>query len=198
MNTKIIAEHLYLVLMSVCCSAIVGLPLGILAYLHQPIRNAVLWVSELLQTIPALSLLGLVMLLIGAGKTTVIIGLVLYSLLPIVHNTFLGLENISPGIKEAALGMGMSKFDRLISVELPLAFPIIFAGIRIATITSVGVAVFANTVGGGGLGGIINQGIRTQNMRLILWGTLSLMVMAIIFDGGMALVEKRLNKRTMF
>ncbi len=123
-----------------------------------------------------------------------IIGLVLYSLLPIVHNTYLGLENINPGIKRAARGMGMTKMDRLFSVELPLAFPIIFTGIRIATVTSIGVAVFATSVGGGGLGSIIYQGIRTQNMKLILSGTLSLMAMAIIFDGGMALIEKRLNR----
>ena len=196
MSMQIVLEHLYLVLMSVLASAIVGLPLGICAYLYRPARKLVLMVSELLQTIPALALLGLVMLVFGAGKGTVIIGLVLYSLLPIVHNTFLGLDNIDPAIKEAAYGMGMSQMDRLGNVELPLAFPMIFTGIRIATVTSVGVAVFATSVGGGGLGTIINQGIRTQNMQLILSGTLTLMAMAVIFDGGMALIEKRLNKRT--
>lgn len=196
MSIKIVLEHLYLVLMSVLLSTVVGLSLGILAYLYRPARKVVLWISELLQTIPALALLGMVMILLGAGKGTVIIGLVLYSLLPIVHNTFLGLENINPGINEAAHGMGMSARDRLLSVELPLAFPMIFTGIRIATVTSVGVAVFATSVGGGGLGSVINQGIRTQNIQLILYGTLTLMAMAVIFDGGMALIEKRLNRRT--
>jgi osmoprotectant transport system permease protein len=105
------------------------------------------------------------------------------------------LETIDPGIKRAARGMGMSKMDRLFSVELPLAFPMIFTGIRIATVTSVGIAVFATSVGGGGLGSIINQGIRTQNMKLIARGTLSLMAMAVIFDGAMAWIEKRLNRR---
>ncbi|NLC25575.1 MAG: ABC transporter permease [Fastidiosipila sp.] len=194
MNTQIILEHLYIVVISLIFSVGVGVPLGIVTYLSQPLRQPLLWISEILQTIPALALLGLVMLVIGAGKTTVIIGLVLYSLLPIVHNTYLGLENINPGIKRAARGMGMTKMDRLFSVELPLAFPIIFTGIRIATVTSIGVAVFATSVGGGGLGSIIYQGIRTQNMKLILSGTLSLMAMAIIFDGGMALIEKRLNR----
>ncbi|MGI6169723.1 MAG: ABC transporter permease [Christensenellales bacterium] len=195
MNIEIVWEHLYIVLMAVIFSVMVGLPLGILAYFVQPVRKVVLWATELLQTVPALALLGMVMLLLGAGKATVIVGLVLYSLLPIVHNTFLGLENINPGIKEAAQGMGMSRWDRLISVELPLAFPLIFTGIRIATVTSVGVAVFATSVGGGGLGTIINQGIRTQNMQLILYGTLTLMAMAVIFDVGMAQIEKRLNKK---
>ena len=146
-------------------------------------------------TIPALALLGMVMLVVGAGKTTVIIGLLLYSLLPIVHNSYIGLAQIDPAIKRAARGMGMSKFDRLFAVELPLAFPLIFTGIRIATVTSVGIAVFATSVGGGGLGTLINQGIRTQNIQKILSGTLSLMAMAVIFDAVMAWIEKRLNKR---
>ena len=197
MTMKIVLEHLYLVFMSVLFSTAVGLPLGIFAYLNRPARKVVLWASEVLQTIPALALLGMVMVLFGAGKPTVIIGLVLYSLLPIVHNTFLGLDNINPGIKEAARGMGLSKWDRLFSIELPLAFPMVFTGIRIATVTAVGVAVFATSVGGGGLGAIINQGIRTQNMRLIFSGTLTLMAMAVVFDAGMALIEKRMNRHAI-
>ena len=195
MNTKILLEQLFIVFASVIVSIAAGLPLGVMAYLYRPLRKPILWISELLQTVPALALLGLVMLVVGAGKTTVIIGLLLYSLLPIVHNTYLGLETIDQGIKRAARGMGMSRLDRLFSVELPLSFPMIFTGIRIATVTSVGIAVFATSVGGGGLGSIINQGIRTQNMKLILSGTLTLMAMAVIFDGEMALIEKRLNKR---
>lgn len=196
MTAKIVLEHLYLVFLSVLFSTAVGLPLGIFAYLYPPARKTVLWTSELLQTVPALAMLGMVMVLFGAGKTTVIIGLVLYSLLPIVHNTFLGLENIGHGIKEAARGMGLSKWDRLFSIELPLAFPMVFTGIRIAIVTSVGVAVFATSVGGGGLGSVINQGIRTQNMQLILFGTGTLMAMAVLFDGGMALIERKLNRRS--
>ena len=194
MNTKIILEHLYLVFMSVILSIGLGLPLGVMAYFHKSVRKPILWISELLQTIPALALLGMVMMVLGAGKATVITGLLLYSLLPIVHNTYLGLETIDPGIKRAARGMGMSRWDRLFSIELPLSFPMIFTGIRIATVTAVGIAVFATSVGGGGLGSVINQGIRTQNMRLILSGTLTLMAMAILFDGVMALIESSLKK----
>lgn len=196
MNISIILEHLYLVFMSVLFSVVVGLPLGVLAYLNQTLRKIVLWVVEILQTIPALALLGLIMIIFGAGKVTVIIGLVLYSLLPIVHNTFIGLENVDSGIKEAGKGMGLTKYDLLISVEIPLAFPMIFTGIRIATVTTIGVAVFATSVGGGGLGSIINQGIRTQNMELILFGTLALMIMAIFFDMLMIWVNSRLVKHT--
>lgn len=193
MNLSIVWEHLFIVFMTVLFSLIIGLPLGILAYLKKPIRKIILWIVEILQTIPALALLGLIMIVFGAGKLTVIIGLVLYSLLPIVHNTYIGLENVDPGIKEAGKGMGMTQIDRLLSVEIPLAFPMIFTGIRIATITSIGAAIFATSVGGGGLGSIIYQGIRTQNMQLILFGTLALMIMAIFFDILMSWINNQMD-----
>ncbi len=192
MNAQIILEHLYIVLVAVIFTILVGLPLGILAYTNKRVRGIILWGVDILQTIPALALLGIIMVLFGAGKFTVILGLLLYSLLPVVQNTYRGLNNIEPGIKEAARGMGMNWWYRLIHVELPLAFPMIFTGIRIATVTAVGVAVFATFVGGGGLGSIIYRGIHIQNMSLILFGTLSLMVMAVLFDSVMAFIEKKL------
>ena len=194
MSVNMIFEHLYIVLISVLLTVLIGLPLGVLAYMKKKVRAVVLWAVDILQTIPALALLGIIMVFLGAGKPTVIIGLVLYSLLPIVHNTFLGLNNIEPAIKEAANGMGMSKTYRLIHVEIPIAFPVIFTGIRIATVTSIGVAVFATFVGGGGLGAVIYRGIHIQNMQLILSGTLSLMGMAVLFDSVMAYIEKRLYR----
>ncbi|WP_303866440.1 ABC transporter permease [Acetobacterium wieringae] len=196
MDASIVLEHLYLVAMTVIFSVIVGLPIGVLAYLKPSVRKIVLWSVELLQTIPALALLGLIIIALGPGKMTVITGLVLYSLLPIVHNTFVGLESVDSGIKEAGKGMGLTQLDRLISVEIPLAFPMIFTGIRIATVTTVGVAVFATSVGGGGLGKVIYQGIRTQNMNLIVSGTVSLMIMAVLFDVLMIWINRRLAKGT--
>lgn len=193
MDISIVWEHLFIVFMTVLFSLIIGLPLGILAYLKKPVRKIILWSVEILQTIPALALLGLIMIVFGAGKLTVIIGLVLYSLLPIVHNTYIGLVNVDSGIKEAGKGMGMTEIDRLFSVEVPLAFPMIFTGIRIATITAIGAAIFATSVGGGGLGSIIYQGIRTQNMQLILFGTLALMIMAIFFDVLMSWINDRID-----
>lgn len=194
MNFELVWEHLYIVLLSVSFTILIGLPLGILAYMKKPIRKIVLWTVDLLQTIPALALLGMIMIIFGAGKTTVIIGLVLYSLLPIVHNTYLGLDNISPAIIEAAEGMGMSRIYSLIHIMLPIAFPVIFTGIRISTVTAIGIAVFGTFVGGGGLGSVIYRGIHVQNLSLILFGTLSLMIMAVLFDTVMALIEKRLYR----
>lgn len=193
MDLSIVWEHLFIVFMTVLFSLVIGLPLGVLAYLKRPVRKIILWAVEILQTIPALALLGLIMIVFGAGKVTVVIGLVLYSLLPIVHNTYIGLVNVDSGIKEAGKGMGMSEIDRLLSVEIPLAFPMIFTGIRIATITTIGAAIFATSVGGGGLGSIIYQGIRTQNMQLILFGTLALMIMAIFFDILMSWINDQLD-----
>lgn len=196
MSLKMVFEHLFVVITASFFTILIGLPLGIYAYLNKHIQKTILWIADILQTIPALALLGIIMVFLGAGKITVITGLVLYSLLPVVHNTCLGLSNVDPAIREAALGMGMNKFQRLILVELPIAFPVIFTGIRIAVVTSIGVAVFGAYVGSGGLGSIINNGIRVQNMKLILTGTATLMVMAVAFDSLMGKIEHRLYSKT--
>ncbi|MEG0943496.1 MAG: ABC transporter permease [Angelakisella sp.] len=196
MTLTMVLDHLYLVTASVLFTILAGVPLGVAAYLYPPVRRLILWTTDVLQTVPALALLGIIMVFAGAGKTTVIVGLVLYSLLPVVHNTYLGLSQVDGGIKEAALGMGMTKAYRLLRVELPLAFPVIFTGIRIATVTAIGVAVFSSFVGGGGLGSIIYRGIHIQNMSLILSGTATLMAMAVFFDYLMGYLEKQLYRRS--
>ena len=189
-----VGEHMYLVLMASLFAAMIGLILGICCYLFKPARNPIMWLVDVLQTVPALATLGLIMILFGPTKTTVIIGLTLYSLLPIVRNTYVGLENIDPGIKEAAVGMGMTEMQQLIKVEVPLAFPMIFTGIRIAIVNSIGTAVFGAFVGGGGLGSVINRAIMIQDMDTLMKVTLILMLMAVIFDYGMGYIEKRLNQ----
>ena len=143
MNWSIIWEHLFIVLAASILSIAIGLPLGILSYVYPRVRAVTLRVVDLLQTIPSLALLGIIMVFIGAGKLTVIIGITLYSLLPIVRNTCLGLQEVDPGVKEAARGMGMSKAYRTLMVEFPLAFPTVFTGIRIAVVNAIGTAVFA-------------------------------------------------------
>lgn len=195
MTITMVLEHLYIVVFAVVMTIVIGVPIGVAAYFYKPAKGIILWLVDILQTIPALALLGTLMVFLGAGKSTVIIGLFLYSLLPVVHNTYLGLSGVNPAVKEAAKGMGMTKLYRLIHVELPIAFPMVFTGIRIATVTAVGVAVFATFVGGGGLGAIIYRGIHIQNMKLILSGTFTLMAMAVIFDTLMAWIEKRLHRR---
>lgn len=195
MNFDVVLDHLYLVLMASFFATIIGLIIGVIVYMFKTIRPMILQIIDIVQTIPALAILGILMIFFGGNSTTVIIGLVLYSLLPIVRNTYVGLESIDPSIKEAAKGMGMTKFQRLFRVELGLAFPMIFTGIRIAVVTSIGTAVFGAFVGGGGLGNTINRAILIQDMSTLMLATASLMVMAIIFDYGMGFLEKRLKAR---
>ena len=195
MEMRFVWQHLYLVCMACLFTAFFGLILGSVAYMFQQTRTFILGVVDILQTIPVLALLGVIMLFFGASGTTVIIGIVLYSLLPVVRNTYTGLETVDPGVKEAAQGMGMNQWQRLFKIELPLAFPLVFTGIRIAVVTSIGIAVFGAVVGGGGLGSTINRAILIQDMDTLLKATLTLMVMAMLFDFGMSIVEKRLQAK---
>lgn len=194
MDSRLFIEHLFIVLTSSSLAIMVGLPLGVVAYLFKKLRPILLKIVDLFQTIPALALLGLIMIVLGPGKITVIVGIVLYSLLPIVRNTLLGFENVDAGIKEAARGMGMTTWERLMQVELPLAFPSILTGIKIAVVNAIGIAVFAVYVGGGGLGSILNRGIRVQDFSIILTGTALLMIVAIIFEIIMNQLEKYMTR----
>jgi len=195
MTANMVYTHFTTVLASILLTIIIGVPLGICAYTFPKFRRIVLAIVEVLQTVPAMAMLGIIMVFLGAGPRTVIVGLLLYSLLPVVQNTYVGLKEVSPAIKEVAEGMGMTRLYRLINVEMPIAFPYILTGIRIAAVTAVGVAVFGSYVGGGGLGSVIQRGIRVQNMRLIMTGTVTLMAMAVALDTVLALIEKRIRKR---
>ena len=194
MTWSLICEHLFLVLAASILSIAIGLPLGIWAYVSPKARAVILRAVDLLQTIPSLALLGIIMVFLDPGKLTVIIGITLYSLLPIVRNTCLGLQEVDPGVKEAARGMGMSKPYRVLMVEFPLAFPTVFTGIRIAVVNAIGTAVFAAFVGGGGLGGVITQAIRISDMKLILAATGVLMVIAVVLDLLMGWFENQMRK----
>ena len=194
MSWDVILEHLFIVLAASLLSIAIGLPLGIWAYVSKHARPVILRIVDLLQTIPSLALLGIIMVVLDPGKATVILGITLYSLLPIVRNTCLGLQGVDPGVKEAARGMGMSKPYRTLMVEFPLAFPTVFTGIRIAVVNAIGTAVFAAFVGGGGLGGVITQAIRIKNMGMIAAATGVLMVIAVALDLLMSWFEDQMRK----
>ena len=196
MSAVMILDHISIVVASLLCAILAGVPLGVICYFYPAARRVILRVVDLIQTTPALALLGIIMVFLGAGKPTVITGLALYSLLPIVRNTCLGLDQVPDDLVEAAKGMGMTRLYRLAHVEMPMAAPIIFTGIRIAAVNAVGTAVFAAFVGGGGLGGVINTGIRQDDMNAILGGTGVLMLMALVLDTLMGIVERRMNSRT--
>ena len=195
MTLAMILEHFSLVVAALLFAVLVGVPLGIICYFYPSTRKIILRVVDLIQTTPALALLGIIMVILNPGKRTVIVGLALYSLLPIVRNTCLGLEQVPEYLIEAGKGMGMTRMYRLLHVEIPIAAPIIFTGIRIATVTAIGTAVFASFVGGGGLGSVITTGIRQEDMPAILGGTGVLMAAALVMDLLMGLAERYLNSR---
>ena len=194
MSSQIIIEHLFMVLVASFFSILIGVPLGILSYQYPKPGKVILKAVDILQTIPALALLGIIMVFAGAGKVTVIIGITLYSLLPIVQNTCIGLKQVDPGVKDAAEGMGMTSAGRLFKVELPLAFPTMFTGIRIAVVNAIGTAVFAAYVGGGGIGGTLTQAIRSRDMGMLMKGTACLMIIAVVLDLLMGWFETRVKK----
>ncbi len=190
-----IFEHLMIVAIATVISVAVGVILGVIAYWARRPGMVILWLAEAIQTIPSLALLALLMILFGLGNSTIIAGLVLYALLPIVRNTHTGLEAIPPHVRDAAQGMGMSKLQRLVKVELPMAFPMVFSGIKIAVVNSLSIAVMGVLIGAGGLGYPIYRGVQTQNLGRILSGAIPVMVMAVLFDFVMTKFEKRLVKQ---
>lgn len=197
MNTllPLIFEHMYIVFIATIISVIIGVFLGIVAYWIRYLDKLILWIPEALQTIPSLALLAMLMIIFGLGNTTIIVGLVLYALMPIVRNTYIGLNDVPPHIIDAARGMGMSKLQRLIKVELPLSFPMIFSGIKIAVVNSLSIAVMGVLIGAGGLGYPVYRGIQTRSIERILSGAIPVVLMALIFDYVMSKIERRLLKR---
>lgn len=191
----LIIEHMYIVLIAIVISIAIGVLLGVIAYWVKYLDKFILWISEVLQTIPSLALLAMLMIIFGLGNTTIIIGLVLYALMPITRNTYIGLTGVPPHIIDAARGMGMSKLQRLIKVELPLSFPMIFSGIKIALVNSLSIAVMGVLIGAGGLGYPIYRGIQTRSIERILSGAIPVVLMALIFDYIMSKIEVRLVKR---
>ncbi len=191
----LILEHMYIVIVAMAIASALGVMLGVAAYWVKWLAPLLMGLAETIQTIPSLALLAMLMILFGLGNTTMIAGLVLYALLPIMRNTHTGLSSISEAVKDAARGMGMSKIQRLVQVELPLSFPMIFSGIKIAVVNSLSIAVMGVLIGAGGLGYPIYRGIQTRHIGRILTGALPVVLMALLFDALMSRVEKRLLKQ---
>lgn len=175
-------EHVGLTFASLFLAILVGLPLGILITRKKHLASIVLGFTGILQTIPSIALLGFMIPLLGIGVKPAIFALFLYALLPIVRNTYTGISGTDAAVREAAVGMGMSDLQLLLRIELPLALPVIFAGIRTATVINVGVATLAAYIAAGGLGEFIFGGIALNNTHMILAGAIPAALLAIIFD----------------
>lgn len=173
-------EHIQLSFIALFFAVLIAIPLGIYLTNKKKIAESIIGISAVLQTIPSLALLGLLIPLFGIGKVPAIIALVVYALLPILRNTYTGINEVDPSLKEAALAMGMNRPKRLLKVELPLAMPVMMAGIRTAMVLIVGTATLAALIGAGGLGDIILLGIDRNNTALILIGAIPAAMLALI------------------
>ncbi len=187
-------EHLTLVVTSMAIAVAIGVPLGMALVSRPRLRTVSLTVANIFQTIPSLALFGFLIPLPfigGIGMRTAIVALVLYALLPILRNTYVGLSSVDPAILEAAEAMGMTELQILFRVRLPLAASVILAGIRTATVITIGIATIAAAVGAGGLGTFIFRGVAMVSDAVILAGAIPAALLALLADFLLGLLERR-------
>jgi len=193
---QLTGEHMLLVGISSIFAIAIGVSLGILGTRNNAVRRISLSVANVLQTVPSLALFGFLLpipLIGGIGQHTAILCLILYSLLPILRNTIVGIVNVAQPVREAAVAMGMTNRQLLRLVELPLAAPTIIAGIRIAIVTNIGTAVIAAVIGGGGLGVLIFRGVASINTLEILAGAIPAAILALAADATMSWIERKMG-----
>lgn len=189
-------EHLWMVGISMAIAVAIGVPVGIWLTRRQAMEKPVLGLANVIQTIPSLALFGFLLPApwIGArAERIAILALVLYALLPVIRNTYEGIRGVDRAVVEAGRGMGMTGRQLLLQVELPLALSVIIAGVRVATVISVGLATIAAAIGAGGLGEFIFRGLAMVNNVVILAGAVPAAILALLADFGLGLLEKRLR-----
>lgn len=188
-------EHLLMVLFGIGLALIVGVPLGIIAAKHEKLAPVIISITNVIQLIPSLALLAILMLYFGFGFKTVVIGLFLYSLLPIVKNTYVGIKEVDDSIIEAGIGSGMTSLQLLVKLQFPLSIPFLMAGLRLAAVIAISVATIGPYIGADGLGREIVSGISLQSDVKIYAGAIPATLMAIVADFVLGLVEKRTKSR---
>ena len=189
-------EHVELVLIAMAIAVAIAIPLGIFIAQRPAARTVALGIASVFQTIPSLALFGFLIpipFIGGIGKRTAVVALVLYALLPILRNTYVGLTGIDAAVLEAATAMGMTPWQVMWRVRLPLALSVILAGIRTATVITIGVATIAAAIGAGGLGTFIFRGVAMVSDAVILAGAIPAALLALLADGLLALLERRLR-----
>src|SRR5271156_1095555 len=191
-------EHVWLTLSAMVLVVGIGLPLGILLTRRQALAKPVIGVANVLQTVPSLALFGLLLPVPWLGENAArlaILALTGYALLPILRNTYAGIQSVDPELIDVSNALGTNQFQRLFRVELPLSASIILAGVRTATVTCVGVATIAAAIGAGGLGELIFRGVASVDNGLVLAGAIPAALLALVADAGLGLLEKRLAVR---
>lgn len=190
-----ISEHLMISLLALGMGVIVAIPLGLFVSKNKKMSNFVIAVSSVLQTIPSLALLAIMVPLFGVGKLPAVLALFIYSLLPILRNTVLGMDSVNEDIIDAAKGMGMTQYQIIMEVQVPLSLEVIMSGVRLSAIYVVAWASLASYIGAGGLGDFIFNGLNNFNFPMILAGTLPITFMALIIDTLLGKLEEiLLNK----
>lgn len=187
-------EHVFMVGISLIVATAIGVPLGIAITKNEEIAKRVMNSANIIMTVPSIALFGLMMPVLaifnqGLGKVPAIIALVLYSQLPIIRNTYVAIKNVPPSLRDAGIGMGMNKWELLKEVEIPIAVPVIIAGLRTAAVMNIGIAAIAAYIGAGGLGVYIQQGIDRVYPEMIISGALLVSLFALLVDGLMAGLE---------
>jgi osmoprotectant transport system permease protein len=191
-------EHLWLTAFALLFAVGIGVPLGILLTRRSGLARPVLGLANIIQTIPSLALFGLLLPVPWLGDRAArlaIVALTGYALLPILRNTYSGILSVDPALIDISNALGMSSFQRLLKVELPLAASVIFAGVRTATVTCVGIATIAAAIGAGGLGELIFRGVASVDNSLVLAGAIPAALLALCADGVLGFVEKRMVVR---
>ncbi len=187
---SLILEHIRLTTIAVGLAILIGVPLGIFISYIKKLDKPILGIASVIQAIPSMALLGFAIPLLGIGSLPAIVVVILYSLLPIIKNTYTGLDNINPQTVEAAKGIGLTKLQILFRIKIPLALPVIMAGVRISAVTAVGLMTMAAFIGAGGLGYLVFSGIRTVNNMQILAGAIPACILALSVDFLFSLIEK--------
>lgn len=190
---KLTLEHIQITLVAVSVSTIIGVAIGIVVTRYRRAATAVIGVAGIIYTIPSLALFGMLIPFIGIGIKPALIALILYSQLALIRNTFVGIVHIDPAIREAGQGMGMSRWQFLKMVELPMALPVIMAGIRTAAVMNIGTATIAAYIGAGGLGWLIFRGIASVHTEQIVAGAVPVALLAIAVDQLFVLLERSLT-----
>lgn len=193
-------EHFSLVSVAVTIAVATGVPIGIAITLSRSAADVVLYLASMMITVPSIALFGLMIPLLspfghGIGYVPAVIAVILYSQLPIIRNTYTAIKDVDPALSEAARGMGMTALQRLRHVEIPLALPVIMAGVRTAVVMNIGVTAIAAYIGAGGLGTFIQRGISQSDHRQLVTGAVAVSVLAIAADLGLAFVQKLLTSR---
>ena len=187
---KAIIEHIKISFLALIIALLIAIPLGIYLSYHKKIAEIIIGITAILQTVPSLALLGLLIPFVGIGGVPAVIALVIYALLPILRNTYTGITEVDPVYMLASRAMGMNKMQQLIKIQIPLAMPVIMAGIRTATVLIIGTATLASLIGAGGLGSLILLGLDRNNNSLILLGAVPAALLAVLFDFILKKFEK--------